>query len=203
MRRLMMTLSCACFSIAAAGIALAADAPTVLLDNEKVRVLHLDSSAALADHPAAVVVPLSDGVLGKTGEAFWSGDAPRTPDDKASFIVVEPKPKASHSAPPAGPASAPGNAPFVGLSFKPLFENDRVSVIRGRMEVEAREGLHTHASDIVLVHLSGGVIEDTAAGRTRVNHWKPGDVELEELGSSHSARNLGPAVDAVLVTLKP
>jgi len=71
------------------------------------------------------------------------------------------------------------------------------------MEVGAQEGLHTHASDIVVVHLSGGAIEDTADGQTKVNHWKSGDVEFEARGSSHSARNLGPAVDAVLVTLKP
>ena len=80
---------------------------------------------------------------------------------------------------------------------------DRVTVIRGRMDVGAQEGFHTHASDIVVVHLSGGDIEDTADGKTRVNHWKHGDVEFEARGSSHSARNLGPAVEAVLVTLKP
>ena len=89
------------------------------------------------------------------------------------------------------------------MSFQQLFENDRVSVIRGRMEVGAQEGFHTHASDIVLVHLSGGAIENTADGQTKVNHWKHGDVEFEARGSSHSARNLGPAVEAVLVTLKP
>jgi hypothetical protein len=42
-----------------------------------------------------------------------------------------------------------------------------VNVIRGRMDVGAQEGFHTHASDIVLVHLSGGTIEDTADGKTR------------------------------------
>ena len=89
------------------------------------------------------------------------------------------------------------------MSFKPLLDNERVRVIRGRMEVGAREGFHTHASDIVVVHLSGGAIEDTAGGKTKVNHWKRGDVEFEPRGSSHSARNVGPAVDAVLVTLKP
>ena len=38
---------------------------------------------------------------------------------------------------------------------------------------------------------------------TKVNRWKHGDVEFEGRGSSHSARNLGPVVEAVLVTLKP
>ena len=104
---------------------------------------------------------------------------------------------------PSQTGSKPGEAVFTGMSFTPLLENDRVVVIRGRMEVGAREGFHTHASDIVIVHLSGGTIEDTAGGQTKVNRWKHGDVELEARGSSHSARNVGPAVDAVLVTLKP
>jgi quercetin dioxygenase-like cupin family protein len=88
------------------------------------------------------------------------------------------------------------------MSFTPLFENARVSVLRARMEVGAREGFHTHASDTVVVHLSGGEIEDTADGKTVVNRWKKGDVEFESLGSSHSARNIGHAVDVVLVALK-
>jgi hypothetical protein len=35
-----------------------------------------------------------------------------------------------------------------------------------------------------------------------VNRWKRGDVEFEGQGSSHSARNIGPAVEVVLVVLK-
>ena len=31
----------------------------------------------------------------------------------------------------------------------------------------------------------------------------PGDVEFESRGSSHSARNVGQAIDVVLVALKP
>ena len=89
------------------------------------------------------------------------------------------------------------------MSFKTLFENETVTAIRARMDVSAREGLHTHASDTIVVHLSGGAIEDTANGDTRVNRWKPGDVELESRGSSHAARNVGEAIDVVLVAFKP
>jgi quercetin dioxygenase-like cupin family protein len=71
------------------------------------------------------------------------------------------------------------------------------------MEVGAREAFHTHAADTVVVHLSGGSIEDTANGKTTVNRWKHGDVEFESRGSSHSARNVAGAVDVVLVALKP
>src|SRR3954452_6375362 len=97
----------------------------------------------------------------------------------------------------------PGEGTFTGMSFVPLFDNPRVSVLRARMEVDAREGFHTHGSDTIVVHLSGGEIEDTANGKTVVNRWKAGDVEFEARGSSHSARNINKPVDVVLVTLKP
>jgi quercetin dioxygenase-like cupin family protein len=99
-------------------------------------------------------------------------------------------------------AQKPGNFPAVGVSFKPLLENDKVTVMRARMEADGSEGAHTHESDVLVIHLSGGRIEDTANGKTVVNTWKPGDVEFEAKGSSHAARNVGPAVDVVLVTLK-
>ena len=97
-------------------------------------------------------------------------------------------------------AQAP--ATTTGMSFKTIFENDRVTVRRARMEVGAKEAFHTHAADTIVVHLSGGEIEDTANGKTVVNRWKPGDAEFEAKGSSHSARNVGGAVDVVLVALK-
>ena len=98
--------------------------------------------------------------------------------------------------------SAPA-AQFTGMSFKPVVENEKVRIMRARMEVDAREALHTHANDVIVVHLSGGEIEDTANGKTVVNRWKPGDVEFEARGSSHSARNVGEPIDVVLVMLKP
>ena len=120
-----------------------------------------------------------------------------------SIVIVQPRrtERPPVSAPAAG--SKPGDAPFTGMSFNPLFENNQVSVLRARMDVCAREGFHTHGSDTIVVHLSGGEIEDTANGKTTVNRWKHGDVEFESRGSSHSARNVGAAVDVVLVALKP
>src|SRR5207245_2704676 len=120
---------------------------------------------------------------------------------RGSIVIVQPRHGAVAPPPPAG--SKPGDAPSTGLSFKPIFENDVVSVIRARMEVGAREGFHSHGSDTIVVHLSGGEIEDTSDarlkgsrsfGKTVVNRWKRGDVEFEGLGTSHSARNVGGAV---------
>jgi quercetin dioxygenase-like cupin family protein len=193
-----------------AGAACLVASTSIVLDNARVRVFKASTAPTVIDHPAAVVVVLEDGATRKAGDAYWSGDWTVPPNvgpaDVGSLIIVEPK----ESAPPRTPASSapdartrPGQSVFTGMSFTPLFDNERVTVIRGRMEAGAQEGFHTHASDIVIVHLSGGTIEDTADGKTKVNRWKNGDVEFEARGSSHSARNLGPAVDAILVTLKP
>jgi quercetin dioxygenase-like cupin family protein len=179
----------------------------VVLDNARVRVFKTSTALAVADHPAAVVVVLDDGASRKSGDAFWSGDAGAAPSggpaDSGSFLIVEPKGPAAPR--PRGPSPTSATPPpvFTGMSFTPIFDNERVRVLRARMDVAAQEGFHTHGSDMVVVHLSGGDIEDTAEGKTKVNHWKHGDVEFEARGSSHSARNLGAAVDVVLVALKP
>jgi quercetin dioxygenase-like cupin family protein len=179
-----------------------------LLDNARVRVLGTRGGGNVLGtkggghvgtdrRPGGVVIRLD------TGDASWADD----PDAAAAataagtpLVLVEPMGGPSAPAPPS--ASAPGGAAFSGMSFTTLFENDKVRVIRARMEVGAREAFHTHASDTIVVHLSGGEIEDTADGKTVVNRWKPGDVEFEARGSSHSARNAGGAIDVVLVALK-
>jgi quercetin dioxygenase-like cupin family protein len=179
--------------------------PRVLIDNARVRVYRTAASALTGvDHMPAVIVSLEDSTGAKAGSAVWANDAatpPSTANLRGTIVIVQPRD--GTVAPPPAAASKPGDAPFTGMSFTPIFDNDRVSVIRARMEVGAREGLHTHASDTIVVHLSGGEIEDTADGRTVVNRWTRGDAEFEALGSSHSARNVGRAVDVVLVVLKP
>jgi quercetin dioxygenase-like cupin family protein len=182
---------------------LAATAP--VLENPRVRAYRsTDGSLDGVAHGAAVVISIADAPGMKAGTAVWVEDAAvrtSTTSSRGSIVIVQPLRVAGAKTPPAG--SKPGDAPFTGMSFNPIFENDRVSVIRARMEVGAREGFHTHGSDTIVVHLSGGEIEDTAGGKTVVNRWKSGDVEFESLGSSHSARNVGGAVDVVLVALKP
>jgi quercetin dioxygenase-like cupin family protein len=175
----------------------------VVLDNARVRVLKTTgASLAGVAHGSGVVVPLEDGPTRKRGEAYWAADKGTGGTDPGPLVFVEPKPFTKR-APPSQTGSKPGDAPFVGMSFRTLFENETLTAIRARMDVSASEGLHTHASDTIVVHLSGGAIEDTANGATKVNRWKPGDVELESRGSSHSARNVGQAIDVVLVALKP
>jgi quercetin dioxygenase-like cupin family protein len=191
----------------AAGVGIAGQSgAAVVFDNAHVRVFRTEgTSLAGVAHGPGVVVALVDGPTRKAGDAYWADDAavPRDVNgaNPGPLIVVEPKSAAASASPPVG--SKPGDAVFVGMTFRTLFENEKLTAIRARMEVNAREGFHTHASDTLVVHLSGGAIEDTAEGTTKVNRWKPGDVEFESRGSSHSARNVGAAVDVVLVALKP
>jgi len=176
---------------------------TLVLDNARVRAYRAAGGAlAGVEHGGGVVVRIAGD--DETGRAVWRDDAAAAPGAGGGLVVIV-QPRAGSAPAPgaAQPGSQPGEGVFTGMSFKPLFENARVSVIRARMDVGAREGVHTHGSDTIVVHLSGGEIEDTAAGKTVVNRWKPGDVEFEARGSSHSARNIGHPVEVVLVALKP
>jgi quercetin dioxygenase-like cupin family protein len=192
------------FSLAAALITIPAAA--VVLDNPHARVFRTtDGSLAGVDRGPGVVISLDDGPGAKAGNAVWMDDVAGQAHAtfRGSLIIVQPRRAAAPPVVAPAPGSAPGDAPFTGMSFTEVFENDRMTVMRARMEVGAREGFHTHGSDTIVVHLSGGQIEDTANGKTTINRWKHGDVEFEGLGSSHSARNVGKAVDVVLVVLKP
>jgi hypothetical protein len=169
----------------------------VLLDNVRVHVIRTTADQ-VPSHKDAVVVPLEDSPSRKLGDAYWSSDRSAAPAQGA-VVIIEPKP----FEPPASAASpAAPTAPPKGLSFTKLFGNDHLEVFHGHMDEGTVEAFHTHVIDMVFVHLSGGKIEDTAEGKTKINTWKRGDVEFEAKGSSHSARNLGGAIDVVVVRLK-
>jgi|SRR5882724_2222185 len=210
MRRLMLSAACVMTSAMLVAGAAAARQPgradggaVVVLDNARVRVFKTTAgSLAGFAHGPGVAVPIVDGPTRKKGDAYWATEKESGGTDPGPLVFVEPK-RSTAVAPPPQTGSKPGDAPFVGMSFKTLFENENVTALRARMEVGAKEGFHTHASDTIVVHLSGGAIEDTADAKTKVNRWKPGDAEFESRGSSHSARNVGAAVDVVLVALKP
>ena len=191
---------------------------SVVLENARVRILRFTlgpgEKTATHRHPDAVFVLLPDGASREVGQAAWLPELTHEQENAnarpAHAIIVELKGEPGAAGPsaekalPAPPAAGaqPGESPFTGVSFDKIFENDRVTVSRARMDVNAREGWHTHGADIVVVHLSGGEIEDAAGGETKVNKWKRGDVEFEAKGSSHSARNLGGAIEVILVALK-
>ena len=180
---------------------------TVALETSSVRVYRTDAGVLTGVTPGAgVVVWLDDSPSGKAGRAIWMENVATVPAQGAGtgrIVIVQPRAADGPRATTPSPGSKPGDAPFSGMTFHTLFENTRVSVIRARMDVGAREAFHTHASDTIVIHLSGGAIEDTANGKTTVNRWKSGDVEFEARGSSHSARNVSHPVDVVLVALQP
>jgi len=181
------------------------DQATVVLDNMRVRAYRTAGSLIGVEPGPGVVVSIADGPGRRMGTAVWMDDVASPPQpggDRGLTVIIQPR-RVPRLPPDPVQGSKPGDSPFTGMSFNALFENDQVSVLRARMEVGAREGFHTHGSDTLVVHLSGGEIEDTADGQTKVNRWVPGDVEFEARGSSHSARNIGKAVDVVLVALKP
>jgi len=191
-------------TVLALALSVALQQSSGVMDNARVRVYRTDAASLSGiGHGPGVIVWIDEKAGDSHARAIWRDDvADRTGLAPGSIVIVQPKKSAAKPSAPDG-GSKPGSAPFVGMSFVPLFENAQVSVLRARMEVDAREGFHTHASDTLVVHLSGGEIEDTADGKTVVNRWKRGDVEFEALGSSHSARNVGRPVDVILVALKP
>src|SRR6185436_19900753 len=123
----------------------------IVLDNPRVRAYRTTADVVDGvDHGAGVVIWLRDGAAGKAGRAIWRDDVAAPPPrgvGREDVVIVQPRGGStpSSTAPPSG--SKPGEAAFTGMSFVPLFDNERAAVIRARMEVEAREAFHTHGSD--------------------------------------------------------
>jgi quercetin dioxygenase-like cupin family protein len=194
--------------VSVAALLLAIPAATVVLDNPRVRVYRTtDNTMTGVDSGPGVVISLDNRTGSTDGTAVWMDNVlgQGFAIVGGSLVVVRPlRPKTLPvPVPPPAPSQTPGGSGFTGMTFNQLFDNDMVRVIRARMEVGAREAFHTHGADTLVVHLSGGEIEDTADGKMVVNRWKRGDVEFEARGSSHSARNVGKPVDVFLVALKP
>ena len=154
--------------LALAAVLIAIAPATIVLDNPRVRVYRTaDGSLAGVDHGPGVVISLD------RATAVWMDNVASQSQSTVggSLIIVQPRRATAPLVPVPSPGSAPGESPFKGMSFTPLFENDQVRVIRARMDVGASEAFHTHGADTLVVHLSGGAIEDTANGKTTVNRW--------------------------------
>ena len=97
----------------------------VLLDNAWVRITRTDRTAGSnANAPSAVAVALENSQDWRVGDAFWLREASGT--EIGDFIVLEPKLDGPEVEIEGG--SAPGEAEFVGLSFRELFADDHVEV---------------------------------------------------------------------------
>src|SRR5262245_50777101 len=134
--------------LAVAMLLFAVPAATVVLDKPQVRVYRTtDHTMTGVEHGPAVVISLDNRPGSTDGNAVWMDDVLAQGFTLAggSLVVVQPRRPTTSPVPiPALPAAqTPGGAGFTGMSFKQLFENDMVRVMRARMEVDAREAFHT------------------------------------------------------------
>ena len=109
------------------------DRALVVLDNARARVFKTrGASLAGVDHRAGVVIELENSAAGRVGDARWARDAAAQTERHGAgpgpLIIVEPKDVAAAAAPPAE-GSKPGEAVFSGMSFKTMFENEKVTAI--------------------------------------------------------------------------
>jgi quercetin dioxygenase-like cupin family protein len=104
--------------------------------------------------------------------------------------------------PLSGVTQAPPLPP--GVSRQPLVENERVTVARLTMQPGAREEVHTHPFDAVVVQLTAGTVEMTVAGERTAGPLDAGRVWFIAKGVPHAAANIwSESFDVVTVALKP
>src|SRR5262245_31519166 len=98
-------------------------AARVVLENARVRIYRTTAGhLAGVAHEPAVIVPLETGPDAAAGDAIWVDDAAtttRTGTMRGAIVIVQPL--RGNAPPPPPAASKPGDAPFVGMSFNPLF----------------------------------------------------------------------------------
>jgi quercetin dioxygenase-like cupin family protein len=101
------------------------------------------------------------------------------------------------AAPPAG-AQSP-----TGISSSPLFANDRVSAIKLSFAPGARESVHTHPFDIMVIQLTPGEVDLSLEGKESSGHIDAGRVTYIPAQALHWAGNAGKApFDMVVVALR-
>lgn len=93
--------------------------------------------------------------------------------------------------------------PAPGISRQEVVNNPRVVVSHLELAPGAREQVHTHPFDAVVIQLTTGTVEMTVAGKTSTGTVKPGQVWFVEHDTPHAAANVGSAsYEVVTVALK-
>lgn len=101
----------------------------------------------------------------------------------------------------AAAAQAPPMPP--GISRTPIVDNASVMVARLTLAPAAREQVHTHPFDAVVVQISTGRVEMTIGDRTSTEVYQPGFVWFITRDTPHAAANVGEApFDVVTVAIK-
>jgi quercetin dioxygenase-like cupin family protein len=90
-----------------------------------------------------------------------------------------------------------------GISRTQLLDNDRVMVARLKLEPGAREPVHTHPFDAVVVQLTAGDVEMKVGGELGRGRMEPGRVWYIPRETPHSGANVGTAFfELVTVAVK-
>lgn len=192
---------------------------TQLLDNQTVMMARLQMAPGareqLHTHPfSAVVVQVEPGLvemrLGTRGETtrrdaghvdFIAAEMPHAAANAGglAFTVVTIAIKPDRV---PGGAQAPSEAP-PGITRAPVLENAEARATRVRFERGAKEPIHTHPYDLVLVQLTPGTMEIEMRGVKSVRDYKPGDVVFLPRDVPHAAANVDDrAFEIVSVGIK-
>jgi quercetin dioxygenase-like cupin family protein len=91
----------------------------------------------------------------------------------------------------------------VGMTRTTLLENARVRVVKIEVNPGAREALHRHDYDIVVMQLTPGQIEDAVGDRKTTGFREAGYTVFVPKGTMHAGANVGKeAFEIVTVILK-
>lgn len=201
MRRV-LTLVVICTAALAAQQGPSGVARTPLLDNSTIAASRLRFAPGaredLHTHPfPAVVVQIDEGAVDMragTSRAtsrrqaghvdFIEADVPHAAANAgtAAFevVVIAIKPDRA----PAG-AQPQADAP-PGITRTPVLDNREAQATRVRIAPGAREPIHTHPYDLVLVQVTPGRMELVVGGRTDTGRREAGDVVFVPRGTPHA-----------------
>jgi quercetin dioxygenase-like cupin family protein len=100
----------------------------------------------------------------------------------------------------SGAAQAPAAAAIAGA---PLLANDRISAIKLSFPPGARESMHSHPFDIVVIQLTAGEVDVALNGDKSVGHIEAGRVTYVPAQAQHAVGNSGSTpFEMVVVGLK-
>lgn len=188
----------------------------VLVDNARVRVLHVAVPAgaknALHDHPDHVAVLLTDSSIRFTGP---DGKATERTSKKGEALYVEAGKHAGENIGTgaieaiivelkgaAGTASLPATRP--GLGATTLVDNARVRVVRATAEptfVEPAGSKHDYDQVVIPLGPTTGM-SVSVDGKTK-SDWKSGEALFIGRGVGHESRNTsGKPIEFVIVAIK-
>jgi quercetin dioxygenase-like cupin family protein len=187
---------------------------TEILNNETVVVARLRMAPGAREevhtHPfSAVVVQIDAGDV-----EMHLGTARSTTRRAGGFIEFIPK-EVPHAAANVGRepfdvvtiaikpdrrpgGDAPASTAPAGITRKPLLENAETRVTGVTFAPSAREPVHTHPFDLVVVQLTGGRAEVRVGEQSNTKEYAPGDVIFLPRDVPHAVSNLGPSPFEIL-----